>query len=150
MPYHIHDSREIDAPPEKVWSVITDLPRYGEWNPFVVACRSTLALGDPIEMRVKLFSAFAQPQRETILEHVPGERLCYGLRRTPLGALASRRYHEVWALPSGRTRYVSRFELTGWLSPVVRALLSVQLTRGFRAMTEAIRERAEQAAATGS
>ena len=149
MPYRIHYSLDIDAPPERVWEVITDLPRYGEWNPFVVACRSTLALGDPIEMRVKLFSAFAQPQRETILEHVPGKRLCYGLRPTPLGTLASRRCHEVWPLDAGRTRYGSRFELTGWLSPVVRALLSVQLTRGFRAMTEAIRLRAEQAAPKG-
>ena len=35
---------EVAAPAAAVWSVIVDLDRYPEWNRFVVACRSSLAV----------------------------------------------------------------------------------------------------------
>jgi hypothetical protein len=144
MPFVIEEELEINAPTDVVWEVITDLPRYGEWNPFVVSCRSTLAVGDPIDMRVKIFSWFAQPQRETIQDHFPGQRLCYGLDGGRLRAVISRRCHELESLDSGRTRYRSRFALSGWMGPVTRVLLGALLRRGFHSMTAGIRNRAEQ------
>jgi hypothetical protein len=135
--------REVEAPAERVWAVIADLDAYPDWNPFVVACRSTLVVGDPIWMRVRIFSFFVQPQRETIFEHVAGRRLRYGLAPLPLGALASDRSHEVEPLGPGRARYVSHFELRGWLAPLVRALLGARLAHGFAAMSDAIAVRAE-------
>ena len=108
----------------------------------MVACRSTLAVGDPIWMRVRIFRGFAQPQRETIFEHVAGRRLRYGLAPLPLGALASDRSHEVEPLGPDRCRYRSHFELRGWLAPVVRVLLGARLKKGFGAMSEALGVRA--------
>ena len=139
----IEHAHEVAAPPAHVWEVVCDLARYPEWNPFVVRCSSTLAVGDPIEMRVRLFSAWAQPQRERIFEHEPGTRLCYGLAPSRLGALASRRSHEV--VPSGASsaRYVSHFELSGWLAPLVALLLGRRLAAGFAAMSAALAARAE-------
>ncbi len=134
---------EIAAPAATVWEVVTDLPRYGEWNPFVVACESTLAVGDPITMRVRVLPFFAQPQRETMLRHEPGRLFCYGLPGGPLRSLASSRSHEVAPEGPERAVYTSHFELEGWLEPVVRGLLGRRLAWGFGAMSEAIRERAE-------
>lgn len=143
MSFVLSETVEIEAPSELVWEVITDLASYGEWNPFVVECRSTLEVGASIEMRVQLFKAFAQPQRETIFEHVAGERLCYGLPSMPLGSLASRRRHEVEPISDGRTHYHSHFQLDGWLASVTRAILGRKLERGFASMTQAIKDRAE-------
>jgi hypothetical protein len=135
---------DVAAPAATVWSVVTDLDRYPEWNPFVVACRSTLAVGAPIAMRVRVLPFVAQPQRETIFEHVPERLLRYGLAPLPLGALASSRAHEVEAIADERARYVSRFELRGWLAPVVEGLLGRRLTAGFAAMSAALVARAER------
>jgi hypothetical protein len=143
MALRIQHEFTVDAPPERVWEVVTDLARYPEWNPFVVACASTLAVGDPIDMRVRIFSSFAQPQRERILDHERGRRLCYGLPRSRIGALASRRCHEVFAESASRARYVSHFELRGWLAPLVSLLLGRRLRAGFGAMSAAIAARAE-------
>jgi hypothetical protein len=138
---HVHS---VDAPAGRVWAVVCDLASYPEWNPFVIACSSTLEVGDPIWMRVRLIG-FAQPQREQILEHEPGRRLCYGLAPSRLGALSSRRSHEVEPLGADRSRYTSHFELRGWLAPLVSFLLARRLRAGFSAMSAALVARAETA-----
>ena len=143
----IDETREVRAPAAVVWQVITDFDRYPEWNPFVERCRSSLAPGDPIDMRVHVFEGFAQAQRETIFEHRPGERLVYGLAPARLGALASRRVHEVTPQGDDASRYRSHFVLSGWLSPLTGLLLGSRLERGFRAMTAALVARAEALAA---
>ena len=142
----IDHTLEIAAPVATVWSVISDLDRYPEWNPFVVECRSSLQPGAPIAMRVRVFPGFAQPQTETIFAHVPGRFLSYGVAPMPLGMLASTRSHEVTALGADRTRYDSRFELRGWLAPIVRTLLAGRLAHGFAAMSNAIKTRSEATA----
>jgi hypothetical protein len=143
MSFVLSEAVEIEAPSGLVWAVITDLASYGEWNPFVVECRSTLEVGASIDMRVQIFEAFVQQQRETILEHISGERLCYGLPSMPFGSLASQRSHEVEPLSNGRTHYHSHFQLDGWLAPVTQAMLGGRLERGFASMTGAIKDRAE-------
>ena len=144
MSFEIDQSVEIGAPPAVVWNVITDLARYPDWNPFVVACDSTLVVGEPIAMRIRVIASFAQSQTETVFEHEPGRRLSYGLSEVPLGAIRSRRSHLVMPAGPDGARYESHFELSGWLAPLVRVLAGAWLERGFKAMTEAIAARAEQ------
>jgi hypothetical protein len=139
----LRETLEIEAPIARVWEVIADLDRYPEWNPFVVAVRSSLEVGAPIVMRVRVLPFFAQPQRETVLECLPERRLCYGVEGIPLNALRSHRYHELRPEGPERTYYCSHFELDGWLAPLTRALLGRRLERGFAAATRALKERAE-------
>lgn len=141
--YVIDRTLEIAAPADVVWEVITDFPRYGEWNPFILKCESSLVPGEPIDLRVKLM-AVPQPQREWISEHVPGQRFGYSMKPMPLGALSSKRSHSVEPQVSGHTLYHSHFELNGWLMPVVRGLLGRRLEKGFAGMTTGIQTRAEQ------
>lgn len=132
---------EINAPAEVVWEVITDFASYSEWNPFIVECKSTLKPGDPIDLKVKLFS-FAQPQREWVKEFVPGRRFAYTMKAVPLGTLSSQRSHDL--MPAGdKTRYQSYFHLDGWLMPVVRAIMGSRIARGFEGMTNGIKTRSE-------
>jgi hypothetical protein len=136
-----------------VWEVLTDLPRYGEWNPFLPECRTTFKPGDPIDLQVKLM-AKPQAQREWITEFVAGSRFAYRMKPVPLGALSSKRSHEVEARGPNRTRYRSSFQLMGWMMPLVRALLGRKLEAGFAGMNEGVQRRAEslwaQRQSTGS
>jgi uncharacterized protein YndB with AHSA1/START domain len=143
MPLTSHQSLEIKAPPDRVWQVITDLSRYAEWNRFVPRAESSLRPGDSIVMQVQIFDGFAQRQKETIFENVALEKLCYGVR-LPAGALRSRRCHHLSASGTDSTEYRSEFELAGWLSPVVAALMGRRLQRGFEEMAEDLQRQAEQ------
>ncbi|WP_280265492.1 SRPBCC domain-containing protein [Nocardia wallacei] len=146
MAFVIDDSVDIDAPAAVVWKVLTDFAAYGEWNPFVTGCRTTLEPGAPIDMRVRLVGPRAKAQREWIRSHTPGTEFSYAMKPVPLGALHSMRSHTLTPLDAGRCRYASHFELAGWLQPVVTAALGSALRRGFGEMTEAVRGRAERSA----
>jgi hypothetical protein len=76
-----------------------------------------------------------------------GKGFAYRMKPFPLGALSSRRSHELETLDDGRTRYRSHMQLSGWLMPLVRALLGADLQRGFADMSAAVRSRSEQLAA---
>lgn len=146
--FEIDQPVEVHASAATVWRVLTDLPAYPQWNPFVLECRSTLEVGAPIDMEVQLTSWFRKHQQETILEHVPQQRLCYGYTIPFLGALSSRRCHDLEPLGPDRVRYRSHFALSGWLAPIVQLLFGGSLQRGFHAMTEAVQQQAERVAAS--
>ena len=139
--YIITQSVEVDAPAAVVWDVIADLPRYGEWNPFVVAAVSSLKPGDAIDMRVKL-GARVRPQREWIVSVQPGGGFAYDMTPVRLG-LSSHRTHRIESRGEARSLYTSYFHLEGWLRHLVVLAARRQLEAGFGAMTAAIKVRAE-------
>jgi hypothetical protein len=48
----IRDEVEIDAPPERVWSVLTDFDSYPEWNPFVQRLSGRAEQGAKLDVRI--------------------------------------------------------------------------------------------------
>lgn len=135
-------TEKVSAPKEVVWDVIADIDAYPEWNTFVVGCKSSLEVGKPIMMWVRVLPWFAMPQRETVFAHRAGEFLEYGIK-LPLGMLRSSRQHVVTAVDENHAQYDSIFRLQGWFAPVVKLLLKGQLQRGFNDMTSGVVARAE-------
>lgn len=142
MSFVIEHNLEVDAPPELVWEVITDLDRYGQWNPFVHECRSTLKPGDPIHMVVQIGNG-TRRQEEIIQDYREGEGFSYHMKPAPMGALSSFRTHRIAPGADAQTRYHSRFQLDGWLAPVVRGILGAKLEAGFGGMSRGVRDRAQ-------
>ena len=134
-------TRDIKAPPEVVWSVITDFERYKEWNPFVVDCDAKLEPGAPISMRVRLGPREIS-QVETVSSVV--EHKLYEYRMRPIKPfLHSCRQHLVKSDGIGGTTYRSHFELNGWLSGLTALSIGKHLRYGFESMTDAVQQRAE-------
>ena len=143
MSFVIDRRLEVEAPASVVWGVLTDLDSYGQWNPFVPECRSTLRPGDRIEMKVKLGKRTSRQVEEMLTFH-EGREFSYRMRSLPFGALSSLRVQRVEEIEDGRCRYHTHFELQGWLMPVVRRLLGSQLDVGFSGMTQGLKRRSEQ------
>lgn len=143
MTFVIDKTVEINAPAELVWEVLTDVKRYGEWNPFVEQCETTLEPGGPINMKVRLGSKL-QTANEILVDVQPGKRFSYRMKPVPPGALSSFRSHDIEFLDGNRSRYRSYFELKGWMMPLVRGLMGRHLQTGFAGMTEGVKRRSEQ------
>ena len=82
----INFTKEINASKDTVWGVMTDTSAYPEWNPFVVACKSSFIVGSPIVMKVRLLPSLTITQKETIQQNRSGEFLAYGIN-IPLSIL---------------------------------------------------------------
>lgn len=136
-------TREIKAPKDTVWNVITNTATYPQWNPFVIACESSFAVNSPIIMKVRLLPFLTINQKETIQQNRPGDFLAYGIN-IPLSILSSSRQQILTAIDDNTTRYESVFILKGLLAPLVALMLKKQLTRGFSDMTDSLVKRAMQ------
>lgn len=143
MSFVIERRLEVEAPASVVWQVLTDVPSYGQWNPFVPECRSTLRPGDPIEMRVKLGKRTSR-QVEVMLSFDEGRGFSYRMKPLPFGALSSLRVQRIEEISDDRCQYHTHFELQGWLMPLVRSLLGRDLDIGFSGMTQGVKRRSEQ------
>lgn len=145
MSIEIDHELEIDAPAAVVWDVITDTARYGEWNPFVLECQTDLRPGGPINMKVRLGNS-TQKANEVIDEVHEGRGYSYRMKPLPVGALRSYRTHAIEPVGEKACIYRSHFELHGWLSPLVGAIMASKLQEGFDGMSDAIKDRAEELA----
>jgi hypothetical protein len=50
--HEVHTEIEIEAEQRAVWSVLTDLPRFSEWNPYFQSARGRVEQNEGIAMRV--------------------------------------------------------------------------------------------------
>jgi uncharacterized protein YndB with AHSA1/START domain len=111
----IKQSIDIDAPPEQVWAVLSDVERVGEW----VAEHQGFPDGAPAELRTGV--EYRQTVKAagqdvdltwTVVEHEAPTRLAFD-GTGPAGASATLRYA---LAPSGggtRMDYATSFELPG-------------------------------------
>lgn len=142
MAMQIDHEFTIDAPASVVWDVLTDTANYGDWNPFVLECQAELRPGGPINMKVRLGKGI-QKANEVIDSVNEGRGFSYRMKPMPMGALRSYRIHNIEAKDDGSCTYSSHFELEGWLSPLVGALMGAKMQAGFDGMSEALKARAE-------
>jgi len=99
---------EIDAPVSVVWDILTDLPRYGEWNPFCIKAVSTLEIGAPIEMHLTNFwNGEIAINTEYVCANDTGRMLSWELKHAPDWPYQARRDQVVASLGPERCSYVS-------------------------------------------
>ncbi len=137
---------EIEAPASRVWAVLVDLDRYGEWNPFTVSMRSKLAAGESIDMRVRMSRwRITLSQRETVREvrapegSTPG-RLVWGA--TMPGVIAER-VQTITPISETRSRYVTEDAIEGWMGGLVFSMFGGSLDDGFGGVARELKKRAE-------
>lgn len=135
---------EIDASPETIFDILTDLAKYPEWNPFTPQIESTLALGAPVDMRVRLRGADRlSRQVEYVTANERPVKLCWGGNIPWRFLIRADRCQTLVPLEANRTRYVCTDEISGWLTPLVIRFFGPAMQRGFEDCARALKKRAE-------
>ena len=146
-------SIEIHAPERVVWSVMLDLARYREWNPFIVdvAAPETVAVGSRLRLSVRWsdggtassgeivtkLDAPTDGNRQALLEY----RFTGWLAR--LALVRATRSQTLERTAQGGTRYHTREQFGGLLAGAI-PLKKVQ--DGFERHAQALKARAEKLA----
>ena len=135
-------SREIRAPAELVWGLLTDASSYRDWNPAVLSIEGAMAPGN----RIKLVS-IASPNRTFTLEvtsmQAP-ERMVWS-DGMPLGLFRGVRTYQLHPVGAGTTFSMTE-EFTGPLSGLIARSIP-DLTESFNQFADGLKAAAERSAA---
>jgi hypothetical protein len=147
MTLELKTSIDIDATPEQVWAVLSDLGAYEQWNPFIRSASGELVVGGRLDVTMQPPGGSKMRFRPTVKAAQPGRELRwlgrFGLPRVFDGE------HSFQIEPRAgggvRLRHEERFR--GVLVPLLARSLRTRTRAGFEAMNEALRERAAAVAA---
>jgi hypothetical protein len=144
-PLHLlyRSESRIDAPAEKVWAIIMDLDKYPEWNPYTIHMQSTLKIGDPMVMKVKMNALVTLDQTEHIRVLEPGHKVCWGINTDTPELNSGERCQWLEPLPGGGTVWRNEDLIEGTANSLVSALFGGDVQRGFDAVGVALKQRAE-------
>jgi hypothetical protein len=130
----------IRAQPEGVWRILTDLDRYGDWNPFFVRAQGKLAPGEVLHLVMHPVGKDEKAFAPTVLEVEPGKHLAWrGRLGIPMLFDGEHRLR-VEVVDAERVRFVQEERFSGVLVPFV-GFEPYRL--GWERMNDAIKRRAE-------
>jgi hypothetical protein len=139
---------DIDATPERVWEVLTDLPAYPEWNPFVRSAEGTFDVGSSPQLTfAPLSAALRVTVRPTVLEATAGRRLRFRVRFARLGVPGLFDAEHVLTLDpqaGGAVRLWEQARFRGLLTPLITRLLNRNEAGAFATMNDALKRRVER------
>ncbi|QYU67844.1 SRPBCC domain-containing protein [Leptolyngbya sp. 15MV] len=141
----VSDTVEIAAPASVVWQVLTDLPRYAEWNPFCVRAVSTLAMGAAVEMTLVNYAVPGTlvPNLEYVCAFEPARQLSWEMPHTPEWPYPARRDQVIEATGPGTCRYFSTDAFLGANGIHVFRFAGPWIKRAFDDSARALKARAE-------
>jgi hypothetical protein len=106
----------INASPPRVWSILTDLARYPDWNPTVSAVEGRIATGERVTLRARINPGRSFPLTVTVVD--PHRRMVWrgGM---PLGLFTGERVFSLIPKSDGAVEFSMREAFTGLLAPLI-------------------------------
>ena len=139
------DIVSIQAPREQVWSILVDTARYGEWNPFTYRVDTSLLIGDPVDLYVRMPIRGDRVQVERVTVVQQPERLAWGMKMGFNWLLQAERQQVLTATGPDSCQYQTWDAFSGLLTPLVIKLFGADIQNGFNGVARALKKRAEDA-----
>lgn len=146
MALHFETSIDIDAAPDAVWAVLSDLSAYADWNPFIREASGELAVGARLDLKMQPEGGRAMRFRPTVLSAEPGRELRWRGRLVAPGVFDGEHHFSIEPTPGG-SRLLQEERFTGVLVPLLAKGLRTRTLPAFEQMNEAVKERAEAGSA---
>ncbi len=134
---------EIEAPIDRVWRILRDFDRYAEWNPFTPRVETSLRVGEPVHLDVRLVGPRLLRRMETVTRNEPFT-LGWEMKMGSRGLLHAERVQVLTPRGATRTHYLTEDVFSGLLRPVVLGLLGRAMERGFNDCAEGLKAAAEK------
>ncbi|MER5885299.1 SRPBCC domain-containing protein [Streptomyces sp. NPDC001941] len=133
---------DIDATPQTVWEVLSDLSGYQDWNPFIREAQGTVAPGE--RLRLKLFPAAGRPiaMSPKVLVADAGRELRWIGHLLIPGVFDGEHHFRLAPGPSGGTRVEHGERFSGILVPFTGKIIA-NTEHDFARLNAALKERAE-------
>ncbi len=134
----------INAPPERVWHLLTDFASFPEWNPFIRRASGEPREGAQLQVYLQPSGAKGMTFRPKVLKAEPNRELRWQGHFLIPGLFDGEHIFTIEPLEAGDVRFVQRELFTGILVPLFARLLEKDTLRGFEEMNQALKLRAER------
>ena len=142
----IHVVTDIAAPVETVWAELSAVSTYADWNPFITKFEGELVVGARPEVQIAPPGGRPMTFRPTITAMEEETSLEWLGRVLLPGIFDGRHSFHLEAIGDDHTRLTQSESFSGLLVSLTGTMLR-RTRAGFEAMNEALRLRAEKAAA---
>jgi hypothetical protein len=130
----------IDAPPERVWQVLTDFASYPEWNPFIREARGELEVGKRLSLQLALGKRTI-PIKPELVRVEPNRALVWRGSLPIPGLFTGEHAFELEPQGASQTRLRHHEKFNGLLVRVLGKVLA-ETKRNFEQMNVALDRRA--------
>lgn len=141
----VSETVDIAAPARVVWQVLTDMPRYNEWNPMCVRAESTLEMGAAVNMMLVNYVAPGTlvPNCEFICAFDPERMISWEMVHSDAWPYPARRDQVIEPTGPESCRYVSTDAFLGVNGIHVFRFAGPWVKRAFDDSARALKARAE-------
>jgi hypothetical protein len=140
MPVHLKTTADIDATPQHVWAVLSDLPAYADWNPFMPSASGTLAEGQRLDIELRPPTGKGMRIRPTVRTVTAGRELRWLGRLLVPGLFDGDHRFTIQPTATG-CRLVHEERFTGLLVPLFAKSLRSRYLPAFEQMNIALAQR---------
>ncbi|GAA3824480.1 SRPBCC domain-containing protein [Streptomyces coacervatus] len=141
----ITTATRVQAPPSAVWTILTDLPGYSRWNPFIQHAAGRLHPGERLTLRLHPTGRRPVTFRPRVLVARPHSELRWIGRLLVPGLFDGEHSFTLRPAPGNTTDLVHAERFSGLLVPLFGSSLTA-VEREFESMNRALRKTAEPSA----
>lgn len=135
---------DIDAPPERVWDVLTNFPTFPSWNPFIREAEGSLHPGARLRIKLRLGRWLITFHPVLTVVDRPRE-LRWLARQWRPGIFDVDRRFRLEPLGTTGCRFVQSESGSGIFAPLLMLIMAGRILRGYEEFNAAIKERVERA-----
>lgn len=132
----------VQAPADAIWEIVHDLGRWSEWNPTYPQAAGEVRIGNILTLTLALPGQPNQDLKAKVLDWVPNEQLHWQLSMMG-GLIRTLRYIEITPLTEVACIVDNGEIFGGLMGPSLGKRMGRTVRRGFEAMNEALKARAE-------
>ena len=132
-------NRSIQAPPERIWGLLTDASGYTDWNPAVLGIDGNIAEGERIRLK-----SIVNPERTFKLNvsDVRENRSMVWWDGMPLGLFKGVRTFELTPNDDGTTKFSMEEVYSGLMAPMITKSIP-DMTDSFEQFADGLKAAAE-------
>jgi hypothetical protein len=138
----IETNINIKATPEKIWNILMDFENYGTWNPFIQSIKGERSLGKQLEASIGLGEKGMtfKPIVQVVEKNCEFEWLGSLLMK---GIFDGRHSFVLEPISETETKLIHSESFSGIFSGIILKMIKEDTEKGFKAMNEALKKRAE-------
>jgi hypothetical protein len=139
----LHTEILINADRQTVWNILTDLEKYGEWNPFIREIKGKAEEGQILENHMYLEEGKKQVFKPEVLKVEEGKEFRWLGKLFVKGLFDGEHFFLLEEAGEGQVKLIQGEIFSGLLMKPIMKMIGEQTLNNFHAMNKALKARCE-------